>query len=161
MPNSVEVLGKTTFNLDDLIKSGRVKIVSKTTDGAASTSKAAKTVDTATDAGNSAGKAANNAGTGKTVYAETIMDNKMYKTKNVTNEDSIWTVTEVSPGSNKYYVDVYEGAHKKILSNPSFLEGAKKTVLGRNTLEVVKKGTAHLDDSGKIVLDTPPEVVLR
>ncbi len=162
MPNSVEILDKTAFNLDDLVRQGKVKIIEPKATKAANASSgvkaAPKAANKADNVAGGASKASTNVSSGKKMYSPTFIDGNVYKpTATPEQSDSIWELTEVAP--NKYQITVYKDAEKRILANPAFLEGANKQVKGFDRVELIEPGIAEMDvATGKLRVTKVPEV---
>ena len=95
----------------------------------------------------------------KKLYAESIIGNTIMRAKpNPDEYDSVWELTEISP--NRYEITVWNGAHKRILANPSFIEGADKQIMGKVSVEVAEPGTAEMNADGKLVVTKKPKINL-
>lgn len=164
MPNSVEILDKTAFNLDDLVRQGKLKIIEPKATKAANASSgvkaAPKAANKADNVAGGASKASTNVSSGKKMYSPAFIDGNVYKPTTIPEQsESIWELTEVAP--NKYQITVYKDAEKKILANPAFLEGANKQVMGYDRVELIEPGIAEMDvATGKLRVTKVPEVWL-
>lgn len=122
---------------------------------------AGKAVSKADDVASGASRASTNVSSGKKMYSPGLLDGNVYKPKTTPDQDdTVWELTEVAP--NKYQITVYKDAEKKILANPSFLEGADKQVFMRyDHVELIEPGIAEMDAAtGKLRITKVPEVWL-
>lgn len=92
-------------------------------------------------------------------YSESIIDGRLYHTKPEPDEDSFFELTKTS--GNTYKIDIYKPAHKKILANPSYLDGCDKQIIGYNIVKVIQAGIAKKDEgTGRFVVEKAPVVHL-
>ena len=96
--------------------------------------------------------------TKKKLYSTSIIDGVLYKTKPTPDEDTIFELTETAPGT--YEIDIYPSAYKKILANPSYLDGCTKQITGYNIVKVTERGIARDNGSGKLIVSKAPSVNL-
>ena len=101
--------------------------------------------------------AANNT-TKKKLYSMSIIDGRLYKPKPTPDDDTVFELTETAPGT--YEIDIYPPAHKRILANPSFLEGCKKQIVGNKIVKVIERGIARDNGMGKLIVEKAPDVHL-
>ena len=96
---------------------------------------------------------------GKKLYAESIMDNRVVRPRSAPDEyETVWELTEISP--NRYEITAWNGAHRRILANPAFLDGAEKQVMGNVSVEVAESGIAEMNADGKLVVTKKPRINL-
>lgn len=96
------------------------------------------------------------------LYADNIVDDRFNKVKEAPSEDSVFEL--ILKGASKASVTLYEKANKKILANPSYLEGCESQVMAAKDLSVVRverEGEAEMDDNGKWRVKTRIKVVLK
>lgn len=93
-------------------------------------------------------------------YAESIQDNRYVKVKESQTDDAIFEIT-LKPDKNTATVTVCKAAHRKVLANPSFLDGCDKQVSGNTSVSVEEEGTAERTDDNKWVVRKQIKVVLR
>ena len=97
--------------------------------------------------------------TKKKLYSITIIDGELYRPKPVPDEYTNFELTETSPGT--YEIDIYKPAYRRILANPSFLDGCTTTVLnGATVVKVLKRGIAKDNGMGKLIVEKAPDVHL-
>ena len=85
-----------------------------------------------------------------------IIDGRLVRPKSTPDEDTIFELTETAPGT--YEIDIYQPAHKRILANPSFLEGCEKQIVGNEIVKVIELGIARDNGLGKLIVEKPPVV---
>lgn len=94
------------------------------------------------------------------LFAESILENRYVKvTENQTN-DSIFELS-VQPNGVNACVTISKNAFRKVLSNPSFLSGCDKQVIGKTIVEVTEEGTASRTDDNKWMVGKQIKVILR
>lgn len=93
-------------------------------------------------------------------YAESIQDNRYVKVKETQTDDAIFEIT-VKPDKSAATVTVCKNAFRKVLANPSFLDGCDKQVSGNTTVIVEEEGTAERTDDNKWVIRKQIKVALR
>ncbi|GHT02193.1 hypothetical protein AGMMS49525_05300 [Bacteroidia bacterium] len=99
----------------------------------------------------------------KSFYADAIIDDKFNRVKETADENETNFELKLNRASDTTAkVVVYQGAYRRILANPSFLEGCEKqlSVSGNNYTSVImiKEGIAQKDSDGKWRITTTPEV---
>ena len=94
----------------------------------------------------------------KKLYSMSILDGQLYRPKQVPDEDTVFEMTETSPGT--YEIDIYQPAYKRILANPSFLDGCQKQVIGDKIVKILERGIARDNGMGKLIVEKAPEVHL-
>ena len=95
----------------------------------------------------------------KKLYSPTLLDNRVAKPRPVADKyETVWELTEIAP--NKYKISIWEGAHKRILANPAFLDGAEKQVMGYVAVEVAEPGIAEMNSDGKLMVVKKPKINL-
>jgi hypothetical protein len=97
----------------------------------------------------------------KSFYADAIIDGKFNRVKETADENE--TIFELKLNlaiDTTAKVVVYQGAYRRILANPSFLEGCEKQLIGSNytSVAMIKEGVAQKDSDGKWCITTTPEV---
>lgn len=95
----------------------------------------------------------------RSLYAESIVNDKLMRVKESPNEDSIFELK--LQGDSRASVTIYRGSHNRILQNPSFLDGCDKQVLGHGSLTVRQEGRAEKDENGKWKLVSKVNVILN
>ena len=93
-------------------------------------------------------------------YAESIQDNRYVKVKEFQTDDAIFEIT-VKPNKNMATVTVCKTAYRKVLANPSFLDGCDKQVSGNTSVSVEEEGTAERTDDNRWIVRKQIIVVLR
>lgn len=92
-------------------------------------------------------------------YSDFIIDGRFYRTKSQPDEDSFFELTKTS--GNTYEIDIYKPAYRKILANPSFLDGCNTQIVGYNIVKVIERGIATRDEgTGKFIVQKAPVVHL-
>ncbi|MDR1848011.1 MAG: hypothetical protein LBR17_07865 [Bacteroidales bacterium] len=97
----------------------------------------------------------------KTLYADAIIDGKFHRVKEVADESETNFELKLNRASDTTAkVVVYQGAYRRILANPSFLEGCEKQLIGNNytAVSMLKDGVAQKESDGKWRITTTPEV---
>lgn len=95
----------------------------------------------------------------RSLYAESIVNDKLMRVKESPNEDSIFELK--LQGDSRASVTIYKGAHNRVLQNPSFLDGCDKQVIGNSSLTVRQEGRAEKDENGKWKLVSKVNVILN
>lgn len=95
----------------------------------------------------------------RSLYAESIVNDKLMRVKESPNEDSIFELK--LQGDSRASVTIYKGAHNRVLQNPSFLDGCDKQVIGNSSLSVRQEGRAEKDENGKWKLVSKVDVILN
>jgi len=94
----------------------------------------------------------------QSLYADAIIDGKLYRVKEQPDDDTIFELKLNREGDTRAVVTVYVSAYRRVIANPSFLEGCEKQILGTTTVTMQRDGVATKDGSGKWTITTPPEV---
>jgi hypothetical protein len=94
-------------------------------------------------------------------YADAIIDGKFNRVKETADENETNFELKLNHASDTTAkVIVYQGAYRRILANPSFLDGCEKQLIGNNytSVAMIKEGIAQKDSDGKWHITTTPEV---
>jgi hypothetical protein len=97
----------------------------------------------------------------QSLYADAIIDGKFNRVKEAADESETNFELKLNrTGDTTAKVVVYSGAYRRILANPSFLEGCEKQLIGNNytSITTTKEGVAQKDSDGKWRITTVPEV---
>lgn len=94
------------------------------------------------------------------LYAESIQDNRYVKVKENQTADAIFELT-VKPDNITATVTICKDAHKKILANPTFLDGCDKQCNGNTSLSIIEEGTAIRTDDSKWMVRKQIKVEIR
>ena len=94
------------------------------------------------------------------LFAESIMENRYVKVTDYQTNDSIFELS-VQPNGVNACVTISKNAFRKVLSNPSFLSGCDKQVIGKTIVEVTEEGTASRTDDNKWMVGKQIKVILR
>ncbi len=140
---------------------GNLLIVRDGAEVSRSASSVLKPVNKADDVASGASKASTNVSSGKKMYSQGLSNGNVDNPKTTPDQyESVWELTEVEP--NKYQITVYKDAEKRILANPSFLDGAdKQVVIGYDHVELREPGIAEMDAAtGKLRVTKVPKVHL-
>jgi len=97
----------------------------------------------------------------QSLYADAIINDKFNRVKEQPDDDTIFELKLSKAGETRAKVVVFEPAHKRVIANPSFLEGCEKQILGNSTVTMQRDGIAQKEDSGKWIITTPPEVKIN
>ena len=92
------------------------------------------------------------------LYADAIIDGKFNRVKEQPDDDTIFELKLSNPNKMRANVTIYALAHRRVIVNPSFLEGCEKQILGSTTVTMLREGVAQKDSSGKWIITTTPEV---
>lgn len=82
-----------------------------------------------------------------TLFAKSISDGTFNRIHEVPGDDSFFELKLHTP--NKAQVTICQNAYRKILSNPAFLEGCDKNVMGSNEVQIVAEGEAVKEPDGR------------
>lgn len=82
-----------------------------------------------------------------TLFAKSISDGTFNRIHEVPGDDSFFELKLHTP--NKAQVTICRNAYRKILSNPAFLEGCDKNVMGSNEVQIVAEGEAVKEPDGR------------
>lgn len=93
------------------------------------------------------------------LYSSSIVNGAYHRPQEQPDVDTIFELRH--DGGSKATVTIYGNAYNKILTNPSFLEGCEKQVLGHTKLTVTQEGSAIKDANGKWEVRTPIKVEIR
>jgi len=83
------------------------------------------------------------------LYADAIIDGKFNRVREQPDEDTVFELKLNPPGGSSARVIIYSPAYRRIIANPSFLEGCEKQIVGGATVTMLREGVAQKDDSGK------------
>lgn len=83
----------------------------------------------------------------RTLFAKSISDGTFNRIHEVPGDDSFFELKLHTP--NKAQVTICQNAYRKILSNPAFLEGCDKNVMGSNEVQIVAEGEAVKESDGR------------
>jgi len=92
------------------------------------------------------------------LYADAIIDGKFNRVTEQPDNNSIFELKLERVGDTKAEVIIYPDAYRRVIANPSFLEGCKKHILGNTTVTILQKGVATIDNNGKWKVESAPEV---
>lgn len=93
-------------------------------------------------------------------YAESIHDSRYVKVKETHTDDAIFELTTKSDKTTAT-VTICKTAFRKVLANPSYLDGCDKQVFGNTTVNIEEEGTAEKTDDNRWVVRKQIKVVLR
>jgi hypothetical protein len=90
-------------------------------------------------------------------YGDSVSGDSIHKVTESPNEDTVYVIKKDKSGN--LFLDVWEEAHKRIITNSDFAEGSSKIKLSSNpTLLRVTLGELTKDDNGKYVVTKKPIV---
>jgi cell division protein FtsB len=92
------------------------------------------------------------------LYADAIINGKFNRVKEFPNEDTIFELKLNKADDMRATVTIYEAANRRIIANPSFLEGCEKQILGNSSVTMLREGVAQKDGSGNWAITTTLEV---
>ncbi len=92
------------------------------------------------------------------LYADAIIEGKFNRVKEQPAEDSIFELRLDKVGDIRAEIVLYEGAYQLITKRPEFLEGCEKHVIGNTKVTIIREGIAIMDNNGKWIVNTPPEI---
>lgn len=93
-------------------------------------------------------------------YAQSIIDGVLKKVKDAQNEDSVFELVLDSPNATRAKLDICKEAYNKVKSNPAFLDGCDKQILGSESVSTTP-GIAILDTDGDWKVATKPKVIIK
>jgi hypothetical protein len=90
-------------------------------------------------------------------YGDSVSGDSIHKVTESPNEDTVYVIKKDKSGN--LFLDVWEEAHKRIITNSDFAEGSSKIKLSPNpTLLRVTLGELTKDDNGKYIVTKQPIV---
>jgi|GEM_PF-5636031 len=92
------------------------------------------------------------------LYADAIIDGRFYRVEEQPNEDTVFELELSKAEDREATIVIYPPAHRRVIANPSFLEGCEKQVIGSTTVTMRRNGKAQKDDMGQWAITTPPKV---
>lgn len=93
------------------------------------------------------------------LYSEALINGRVVQPKETPDEyDTVWELTEFAP--EKYRIDVWPKAYKRVLANPQFLSGASVFGIGKGGIEVKETGVAEKNSDGRLVVIKQPKIEL-
>lgn len=94
----------------------------------------------------------------KTLYADSIIDGYFNKVTEKANDDTTFELHVTKNGAN---VSVYSGAIRRIIANPSFLDGCDKQIIGNRIVEIKEQGFAQIQMNGKWKVNKRLNVIIK
>lgn len=94
----------------------------------------------------------------RTLYADSIIDGYFNKVTEKANDDTTFELHVTKNGAN---VSVYSDAIRRIIANPSFLDGCDKQIIGNRIVEIKDKGFAQIQMNGKWKLTKRLNVIIK
>lgn len=96
------------------------------------------------------------------LFSDFIDDGVFNNVKKAPNDDSVFELVLSNEDANTAKVIVYPSAYKRVIANPSFLEGCEKQILGETDVIIEREGTAEKDSStGEWKVVTPLSVIIK
>lgn len=96
------------------------------------------------------------------MYSDCIIDGYFNRVSERPDEDTVFKLVLDDENMNMASVDVYQGAHRRIIANPAFIDGCEKQIVGNSNVRVERKGIAEKDaDNGKWRLIKAPMIEIR
>lgn len=96
------------------------------------------------------------------MYSDCIIDGYFNRVSKRPDEDTVFELVLDDENMNMASVDVYQGAHRRIIANPAFIDGCEKQIVGNSSVNVERKGIAEKDaDNGKWRLIKAPIIEIR
>lgn len=96
------------------------------------------------------------------MYSDCIIDGYFNRVSERPDEDTVFELVLDDENMNMASVDVYQGAHRRIIVNPAFIDGCEKQIVGNSNVRVERKGIAEKDaDNGKWRLIKAPMIEIR
>lgn len=96
------------------------------------------------------------------MYSDCIIDGYFNRVSERPDEDTVFELVLDDENMNMASVDVYQGAHRRIIANPAFIDGCEKQIVGNSNVRVERKGIAEKDaDNGKWRLIKAPMIEIR
>ena len=96
-----------------------------------------------------------------TLFADSIIDDCFVKIREAPNEDSTFVLHLTGEDSANF--SVYKPAYQRVMSNPSFLEGCDRQILGNTMqLEIASEGKAQrIDSNNKWKVTNKLNIIIR
>lgn len=94
----------------------------------------------------------------KTLYADSIIDEYFNKVTEKANDDTIFELHVTKNGAN---ISVYPDAIRRIIANPSFLDGCDKQIIGNRIVEIKEQGFAQIQMDGKWKVNKKLNVLIK
>ena len=93
------------------------------------------------------------------LYADAIFDGKFNRVKELPDDDTIFELKLIGPNETLAKIVIYGPAYRRVIVNPSFLEGCEKQIVGNSTVVMELEGLTQKDDrNGKWTIVTTPKV---
>ena len=94
----------------------------------------------------------------QSLYADSVFEGIFNCVNEQPDDDTIFELKLNNPDDTVAKVIVYAPAQKKVIANPSYLEGCEKQILGNTAVSTQREGIARKVGGGKWIITTPPEV---
>lgn len=95
-------------------------------------------------------------------YSDCIVDGYFNRVSERPDEDTVFELVLDDENKSMASVNVYQGAHRRIIANPAFIDGCEKQIVGNSNVNVENKGIAEKDaDNGKWRLIKAPIIEIR
>lgn len=96
------------------------------------------------------------------LYSDCIVDGYFNRVSERPDEDTVFELVLDEENKSEASVDVYQGAHRRIIANPAFIDGCEKQIVGNSSVHIDNKGIAEKDaDNGKWRLIKAPIIEIR
>lgn len=96
------------------------------------------------------------------LYSDCIVDGYFNRVSERPDEDTVFELVLDDENKSMASVNVYQGAHRRIIANPAFIDGCEKQIVGNSNVNVENKGIAEKDaDNGKWRLIKAPIIEIR
>lgn len=96
------------------------------------------------------------------LYSDCIVDGYFNRVSERPDEDTVFELVLDEENKSMASVNVYQGAHRRIIANPAFIDGCEKQIVGNSNVNVENKGIAEKDaDNGKWRLIKAPIIEIR
>lgn len=98
-------------------------------------------------------------GSQKLLYADSIIDGVFSHVWEKENDDTVFVLKQKNESSAS--ITISDRAYKKVLANPSYLDGCDKQIVCCNSVVIMNEGEAEKGGNGKWIVITPLKVELR
>lgn len=95
------------------------------------------------------------------LYADSIVNGRFNKVRQQPDDDTIFELELKSGNDGRALVRIYEGAYRRILANPSFLDGCDRQMIGNSSVEIQREGVAERDENDKWIMSVKPSVIIK
>jgi len=92
------------------------------------------------------------------LYGDFIVDGVINRVTSEPNEDTVFELHVVNDSAD---ILIYNGAKRRILANPAYLDGCEKQIVGDHDVIVAEKGRAQLKMDGQWVIINVLKVIIK